>query len=106
MPDCVIMKEQGEASASSIRRHGIDHLGRTCLDEILYYYDLMPHARRYVCRAAWLYSECLRSIGDNYSPLLDKAVQVFNEFSPSDPRTAYSLTETDALSLVSYDYLF
>lgn len=106
MPDCVIMTEQGEASASDIRRHSIDHPCRTCLDEILYYYNLMPHARRYVCRAAWLYSECLRSVGHSSSPLLDKAVQVFNEFSPSDPRTAYSLTEIDALSLVSYDYLF
>lgn len=106
MPDCVIMKGQGKASASSIRRHGVDSLGRTFLDEVLYYYDLMPHARRYVCRAAWLYSECLRSVGENFPPLLDKAVQVFNEFSLNDQRTAYSLTETDAMSLVSYDYLF
>lgn len=105
MPDCVIMNGQGEASASSIQRHGVDYLGRTCLDEVLYHYDLIPHARRHVCRAAWLYSECLRSVGEDFPPLLDKAVQVFNEFSPNDQRTAYSLTETDAMSLVSYDYL-
>ena len=100
------MKGQGEASASSIQRHGVDYLDRTCLNEVLSNYDLMPHARRYVCRAAWLYSECLRSVGENSGPLLDQAVQVFNEFSPNEQRTAQSLTETDAMSLVSYDYLF
>ena len=105
MLDCVILKGQGEASASIIRRHGVDYLGRTCLDEVLYHYDLIPHARQHVCRAAWLYSECLRSVGEDFSPMLDKAVQVFNEFSPNDQKTAYSLTETDAMSLVSYDYL-
>ena len=84
---------------------GIDYLGRIVLDEILHFYDLIPHARRYVCRAVWLYSECLRSVGENFFPLLDKAVQVFNEFSSNDQRTAYSLTETDVMSLVSYDYL-
>lgn len=100
------MKKRGDASTSSIQRHGVDYLGRTCLNEVLYYYDLMPHARRYVCRAAWLCSECLRSVGENFTPLLDQAVQVFNEFSPNDQRTACSLTETDAMSLVSYDYMF
>lgn len=45
MPGWVIMKQQGESSPSGIQRDGFDHLGRTCLDEVLYYYDLMPHAR-------------------------------------------------------------
>ena len=99
------MRRQGEASASDLRGRGVDHLGRAYLDEVLYHYDLMPHARRHICRAVWLYAECLRLGGEEFCHLLDKAVQAFNEFSPNDQRTAYSLTEADAMSLVSYDYL-
>lgn len=37
--------------------------------------------------------------------MLNKAVQIFNEFLLNDQKTAYSLTEADAISLVSYNYL-
>lgn len=50
----------------NIRRHDVDYFDKIYFDEILYYYDLMSHARRYVCRATWLYSECLRSIEKNF----------------------------------------
>jgi hypothetical protein len=81
------------------------HLCRAYLDEVLYHYDLMPHARRYICRAAWVFSKCVPLGGKESSQMLDKAVQAFNEFSPNDQRTAYSLTEADVVGLVFYDYL-
>ena len=37
--------------------------------------------------------------------MIEEAVQVFNEFSKYEKRTIHTLTEQDAQSLVSYDYL-
>ena len=65
----------------------------------------MPWTRMYICRTAFQYAKCLRLEGKDPLPMLGEAVQVFNEYSSPDQRTALSLTEEDALSVVSFDYL-
>ncbi|KAL9033192.1 MAG: hypothetical protein Q9180_006078, partial [Flavoplaca navasiana] len=91
--------------AAHYARLGAYEVARADMDEILYYYRITPHARRYICRTAFLYSECLRAERKDHTLMLDEAVRIFNEFSPHDRRTAQSLSEADASSLVAYDYL-
>ena len=65
----------------------------------------MPWTRRYICRTAFHYAECLQLEGKDPLPLLEEAAQVFNEFSSLEKRTATSLSKEDALSVISFDYL-
>ena len=75
------------------------------LDEILLHYRLQTWARVYICRTAFTYAQCLRNKGENPRLLLEEAVDIFNEFSQIEKRTADNITESDALGLVTFDYL-
>ena len=59
----------------------------------------------YICRTAFHYAKCLHFEGKDPTPLLEEAAQVFNEYSSLEQRIAKSISEEDALSVVSFDYL-
>ncbi|KAF2850422.1 hypothetical protein T440DRAFT_468411 [Plenodomus tracheiphilus IPT5] len=78
---------------------------REHLNAILYHYRLIGYLRPYICRTAFLYARSLLAEGHDAVEMLNEAVEIFNEFASPEKRTAESLTEDDANSLVSFDYL-
>ncbi|CZT48522.1 uncharacterized protein RSE6_09230 [Rhynchosporium secalis] len=91
--------------ATHLARINDYNTARKFLDEILTHYRITPHARPYICRTAFLYADCLQEEGKDFSKMLQEALKVFNEYSPYKRNTMGSLTEKDAASVVSYDYL-
>ncbi|KAG9777940.1 hypothetical protein KCU88_g4374, partial [Aureobasidium melanogenum] len=78
---------------------------RNLLDEIMYHYRLVPYLRPYLCRTALLYARSSQAENLVATDMLEEAVQIFNEFSKHEKRTAATLTVEDAQSLVSYDFI-
>ncbi|KAJ4289801.1 hypothetical protein N0V90_011132 [Kalmusia sp. IMI 367209] len=88
-----------------IQSHRTASTRRQYLDEILYHYRLVGYLRPYTCRTALLYANSLRTDNLDATKMLAEAVSIFNEFAAPERRTAELLTEEDANSLISFDYL-
>ena len=88
---------------NEIIAHGFSGL----LNIILRCQDL-PRCRPEITKAAFLYAECLHEEGNESeaSVKLRRAVELFNEVYPDDPRSEATLTESDICRLFPYDYIW